>query len=184
MNKKLEQTAITRQNIEEAYMRCVRERGFEKTSVSELMKVAGYNRGTFYAYYTDILDLQKTMENELIADISGRCEKLSEKLAKVSFDEVAREAAGFIRENADRLFLFLENDPTFSKMITEKFSEGLAEVFPQMNEHPYREYILQAYVASVIASLTMWHNNGEREPIDEIARTVHGIWVTGMKVLE
>lgn len=44
-------------------------------TVTDICKGAGINRGTFYKYYTDPLDLLKQIENELFAEIQNVLKK-------------------------------------------------------------------------------------------------------------
>ena len=43
--------------------------GIEKTSVREIVSKAGYNRSTFYEYFTDVYDVLEQIEASVLPDI-------------------------------------------------------------------------------------------------------------------
>jgi hypothetical protein len=66
MKKHSELTAQTKENLIEAFWQIYCEKGLEKTTVKEITAKAGYNRGTFYEYFTDIYDVLDQIENSLL----------------------------------------------------------------------------------------------------------------------
>ena len=64
-----QRTRLTRMLIRQAFTRLLKEKPVQSISVKELCERAGINRGTFYAHYTDIYDLMRQMEDEMMADI-------------------------------------------------------------------------------------------------------------------
>lgn len=66
MKKQPEITGQTRKNIIRAFCRLYEEKPIEKISVKDVIALAGYNRSTFYAYFTDIYALLEYIENDVI----------------------------------------------------------------------------------------------------------------------
>jgi AcrR family transcriptional regulator len=66
MKKQPEVTAQTKENLTEAFWQIYREKGLEKVTVREITAKAGYNRGTFYEYFTDVYDVLEQIENSLL----------------------------------------------------------------------------------------------------------------------
>ena len=60
-------TRVTKMLIRRAFTELLREKPIQRISVKELCTRAGINRGTFYTHYTDLYDLQKQMEEEMMA---------------------------------------------------------------------------------------------------------------------
>ena len=69
MNKQPEVTAKTKQNLIDSFWKLYCERKIEKISVKEITSKAGYNRGTFYEYFTDVYDVLEQIENSLLPGI-------------------------------------------------------------------------------------------------------------------
>jgi AcrR family transcriptional regulator len=66
MKKQPELTARTRENLTEAFWQIYCKKRIEKITVKEITAKAGYNRGTFYEYFTDVYDVLEQIENSLL----------------------------------------------------------------------------------------------------------------------
>jgi AcrR family transcriptional regulator len=66
MKKQPELTALTRENLTEAFWQIYCEKRIEKITVKEITVKAGYNRSTFYEYFTDVYDVLEKIENSLL----------------------------------------------------------------------------------------------------------------------
>ena len=66
MNKQPEVTAQTKQNLIDAFWSLYCEKRIEKITVKEIAQKAGYNRGTFYEYFTDVYEVLDQIEQSLI----------------------------------------------------------------------------------------------------------------------
>ncbi len=67
-NNKRRQT--TRESIEKLFIELLQKKEIAQITVSDICKITGYNRSTFYANYIDIYDLADTIRNKLEADIN------------------------------------------------------------------------------------------------------------------
>ena len=61
-------TRVTKMLIRKAFTSLLSQKPIQSISVKELCELAGINRGTFYSHYTDIYDLLRTIEAEMLAD--------------------------------------------------------------------------------------------------------------------
>jgi AcrR family transcriptional regulator len=61
--------AQTRQNLMDAFWNLYSKEGIDKVSVREIASKAGYNRSTFYEYFTDVYDVLEQIEASLLPDI-------------------------------------------------------------------------------------------------------------------
>lgn len=87
MAKKLpERTAETKQNLMDAYWNLYTSDIPGKITVKMITDKAGYNRGTFYAYFLDINDLHNQIEEELLPS-----EENFEKLKEATFSKNSQE---------------------------------------------------------------------------------------------
>lgn len=66
MNKQPQVTAQTKQNLIDAFWSLYCEKRIEKITVKEIAQRAGYNRGTFYEYFTDVYDVLDQIEQSLV----------------------------------------------------------------------------------------------------------------------
>lgn len=61
----------TELKIQKAFIKIVKEKSFDKLTISALIKEAKINRGTFYIHYLDKYDLKSHYEDEMILDIKS-----------------------------------------------------------------------------------------------------------------
>lgn len=61
----------TELKIQNAFIKIVKEKSFDKLTISALIKEAKINRGTFYIHYLDKYDLKSHYEDEMILDIKS-----------------------------------------------------------------------------------------------------------------
>ena len=69
---------VTKMLIRRAFTEILRNKPIQSISVKELCETAGINRGTFYSHYTDIYDLMKKMEEEMLEDFQQALQPLLE----------------------------------------------------------------------------------------------------------
>lgn len=74
MKKQPETTQQTRNNIITAFCRLYEKKPIEQIYVKDVIAVAGYNRSTFYEYFTDIYDLLAQIEDDVIRYIKNGIE--------------------------------------------------------------------------------------------------------------
>ena len=60
--------------IKDAYIALMHEKKSDKITVSDIVKKANLNRGTFYAHYKKTSDIKKEIENEIIEQINSTFE--------------------------------------------------------------------------------------------------------------
>lgn len=70
MRKQPEITEQTRQNLIDAFWELYLHKRIENITIKEITMKAGYNRGTFYEYFTDIYDMLGQIEDSLIPDLT------------------------------------------------------------------------------------------------------------------
>ena len=66
--RKTYSTALrSKSRIRSAFMELLREKSFEKISVTDIVSRANINRSTFYAHYPDMIGLLDEIQSEIIA---------------------------------------------------------------------------------------------------------------------
>ncbi|MGZ7441433.1 TetR/AcrR family transcriptional regulator [Paenibacillus sp. TH7-28] len=66
MKKQPETTEKTKQIFIDVFCELYRQKPIEKISIQELANKSGYNRSTFYQYFSDIYELLEYVENNLL----------------------------------------------------------------------------------------------------------------------
>lgn len=58
----------TKKLLRQALTRLMKEKDFGSITVTDVVREADINRGTFYAHYRDVYDLRERIEADMIAD--------------------------------------------------------------------------------------------------------------------
>lgn len=120
----------SRRLINDALAELIKEKPLDKITVTDVVKRADLNRGTFYAHYTDIQDV-------LNRQVDEACATLQEALHARPLDHGGHpDPAGVLRQ----LQAFLENDLTFFSSLMNSAAAGL--VVEKMRS-VFTEYMLE-----------------------------------------
>ncbi|SOC41675.1 TetR/AcrR family transcriptional regulator [Salinicoccus kekensis] len=158
---KMSQTEVTRSNLMEAFWELYKEKPLAKMTVREITDRAGYNRGTFYAYFADVYEIQKVFKKSLIPEkdmIIGHLRHLDKDDAGVfeSFDKTN----AYIRANWEKIAVMIgpEGDPSF---VYEFRSEIRKIIMGYVEEIGIREpekfeYIIEYQISAHISVFQLW----------------------------
>ena len=162
----------TRQALYDALGRLMKEKAFDKITVSDLVKSAGITRKTFYNHYQDKIELVQDYQRGLI----GKILQLRESHPKLDKDWYTA------------LFsLFEAEDATLAGLLSLSGSEDMQSLLRQMILQSWRdeikssEKVLDPLVAEYQAVLIMnaifgiiqhWLTAGRRVPPEEMADVV------------
>lgn len=69
MKKQPQITEKTKQKFVEVFCELYSQKPIEKISIQEISNKSGYNRSTFYQYFTDIYELLDSVENDLLNEM-------------------------------------------------------------------------------------------------------------------
>lgn len=183
MNKQPEQTAMTKKKIVDSFLSLAKKQGIDKVSITEVMKLAGYNRGTFYLYFSDINDLIVKIEKEIISDFHIRVSAIKDDISALNFQEASNKVAHFLSIYDEQIFLLLSSkgDPRFYSALQSEAHRLVSGSFHELDQHPYKEYMVASYSSAILGLLTYWHNTGRKVPADKIVAHMENLWMNGLK---
>lgn len=127
MAKYKDVTGKTRQNIMDAFWELYCKKRIEKITVQEIATKAGYNRSTFYEYFTDVYDVLEQIEQSLLPAI----EELP-PLTSAEGDNSAIDSFIKLYSNSSQYYTILlgdNGDPAFAGKIKNGIKEKLKEQF-------------------------------------------------------
>ena len=112
----------SRKLIKNAFSRLLQKKDFEKITVTEIVKLSGLNRGTFYAHYSNVVDVLEEIEREVTDKILS--------LFSSYKSQIIETPAPFLHDIAE----FLQKDYDFYKRLIcakvgENFIDKLKEFF-------------------------------------------------------
>lgn len=178
MNKQPEVCERTKANLLEAFWKVYNKNTLYKVRIKEITDKAGYNRSTFYQYFSDINDILEYGENILINEILQHLESTMENLN--SKDIIAKTAEAYEKYG---YYLSKLLGPTGDPSFAEKYKNAIKPLlFKKFNleEDDLRVDVLCEYcLGAIVSSITYWHNN-KTFSAEELATLLHNLITYGM----
>ncbi len=113
----------SRRLIKEAFTELMEEKEIDKITVTDIVKKADINRGTFYAHYANIRSLIEQIENDVLMEGMGLLKEFSYKTFIQNPNPILNKVNRLL-ENEVKLYKKLINNPD-----SEKFISKLRELF-------------------------------------------------------
>lgn len=179
----------TKQQIRQAMIELLSEKGINAISVRELTQRANINRGTFYIHYRDTQDLITQLGSEAMDKLGAVCQRHPPA-------QTPRESYPFLED----LFQTLKSDPqlfmvflstsgshSYSQkictMIQDCFLDDLLSVF--YSAEPKQRRIASGYiVAGCLHEALLWLESGMHESPEEMAYLTGRVIMHGIDALE
>ena len=127
----------TKAAVKDAFLELRKKKPIEKITVTELSKLAGINKATFYLHYTDIYKLSDEIEDEfleqILSDLDGQ-EKFFDKPQRYAGD-YAKEIFRTFCDNREKLHSVFSGSrySLFPQKIEQRIKAMLYERFPDFN---------------------------------------------------
>lgn len=186
MNKQPEITAATRQHFIDEFCALYATQPINRITVKELTTRAGYNRSTFYQYFSDVYDIQRYIEDQMINDL--RRDILSHLIIdlhehKINEDYIAC-ASNFLRTNEARIRLLLANpyNHHFTIRIRDEALQTAFSVLQIPSEDVAVQYTLEFYIGGILALISKWLNEQSTISFEDLAALVKSILENGILV--
>ncbi|MCD7811674.1 MAG: TetR/AcrR family transcriptional regulator [Ruminococcus sp.] len=187
MKKQPEVTAATRQGFIDAFWTLYKEKGIEKISVSEITKISGNNRSTFYHYFLDVYDLLEQIEDKLLEDVNRDLKSAfgcvaDEISSSDDFNILFSRITPVFRKYEEKLFVLIgsHGDPKFSGLLRKHMKENLLafQVLPNDTEHI--DYIINFIYSSIIGMLGFWYEREHDISEEEFIKLVPNLTAYGV----
>jgi AcrR family transcriptional regulator len=181
VNKQPEITAQTKQNLIDAFWFLYCEKRIEKITVKEITQKAGYNRGTFYEYFTDVYDVLEQIEQSLIPSL--------EELPPISlpqgnmgmpldmfmtlYDQNSKYYSVLLGDNGDPAFASkLKN--SIKPMIKQAFSADYAA-----NDIEF-DFLVEYVLSASIGIMSYWFRQNKALPAEDLISLMYDVMENGV----
>jgi len=181
MTKKTEVTSQTKQNILDAFWDIYCVKRIEVITVKEITHKAGYNRGTFYEYFSDVYDALDEIENALIPSLN--------ELPPVSTPTgtIGMPIEGFLKlweQNAKYYSVLLgdKGDPAFASKLKNSIKPLIMKSFkdkPNIVSEDM-EYILEYTLSAMIGVMSYWFTKEDDAYRDKLFKLIHSLMEDGI----
>jgi len=182
MKKQPELTAQTKQNLMEAFWQLYCKEGIEKVSVKEITAKAGYNRSTFYEYFTDVYDVLEQIENSLLP---GPQDLPPLKLENSSATPLPIDTFINIYEKNRKYFVVLlgENgDSSFQSKLKRSVKDMLKNklVTEGIGDNFELDFTLEYILSAMIGVLSYWFSLDTIPPRDRLLELMYELTHNGV----
>lgn len=182
MKKQPTVTAQTRKNLMDSFWNLYCKKRIDRITVKEITSNAGYNRSTFYEYFTDVYQLLEELELSLLRN-QEQFQKLSDPDFFMQTEDIINDFPIdiFMRmyEKQHKYFTVLlgeHGDPSFQVRIKNELKPRFKEVIVSKGaEDNFKLDIMLEYnISAIIGVLSYWFSIKEeqRPPIEVLFRTV------------
>ena len=176
MKKQPHQTAITKQKLLDSFWKLYSKKSIDKITIGQIVTDAGYNRSTFYEYFTDIYDVLNQLEDSLInyikeniANNFSNDKDMINQIAKL-YDSKGQYISTLISKNGN-----IE----FNNKLKNALKTIILKEFNIVEEDFRISLILEFAVSSIISTITYWYNNGQPIPSEELVIMLRSILSNG-----
>jgi AcrR family transcriptional regulator len=181
MLKQKKITMQTRQNLIDAFWSLYRVRRIESITIKEITQKAGYNRGTFYEYFTDVYDVLHQIEDTLIPRIDELPPiQLTEKQLGMPLDLFL----DLYEKNSKYYSILLgdNGDPAFATKLKNATKPILLEAFNRNSVYTDTEldYILEYILSAMIGIMSHWFTRDKDLPVTRLIELVHDLMGSSM----
>jgi AcrR family transcriptional regulator len=187
MNKQPEITAQTKQNLIDAFWQIYRTKRIDKITVRDITLKAGYNRSTFYEYFTDVYDVLEQIEESILPDpkelpqidFSGSemHDNIDDLLKIDDFGKMFYGRSNYytvlLGENGDPNFLLKLKNSMTPKVKLLMIANGVPDDFEL-------EYILEFTTSAMIGVLNHWFTHEGSQPSLRLFNLINGIMCDGV----
>ena len=180
MKKQPEITDKTRQKFMDVFCELYSQKPIEQITIQEIAKKSGYNRSTFYQYFSDIYELLDYVETDMLNYIKGELKKEEE-----SNDSVQDMLHCFEKESHISALNAL-----FGDYGSSRFLERLKKEIPVdkwalnlPDDSAKTPYLIEFYISTALSLFRLWFRRQMDLPRDELFELVHSLYTGGISTV-
>ncbi len=182
MKKQPEITERTRRRFVEAFWELAKEKPIRKIAVNELTRRAGYNRSTFYEYFTDTDDLLSCVEQDVLEEIRQTIVRtLPEDDALGNLFQTDLFPRIFAAVNEKMYILMGPNgDPGFLPLVKAELIPLVIPHIPISTDNPDFNYLIGFVSSAMFGLLQQWNEQGKDISTDEFSKMMQTLVLQGL----
>jgi len=172
--KKEYRSAIrSRKVIRQAFLELLKEKTFEKITVTDIVKRADINRSTFYAHYPDVMGLIEEIQNEVLDYTYKMLKEMSFQNFFENPKPLLKEIVKMAEEN-NELYRLLSNSNigvrqlvTIKEILIERTIKTM-EIPGLASDSLEKEFAVRFFMGGVVDIYLQWLNGKLNGSIDEL----------------
>ncbi len=164
----------TEEDLKDAFRILAGRKELDKISVSEITKLTGVTRSTFYNHYVDMPAFIDSMEEKILAEIFELMEKIHKKQGADQNAHYFQALCAYIKENP---FLVRILTTPHANIFIEKYLSRLHQYFQMVTKHSDKtgreqeafSYALAYSIGGVVGVLHKWAVNDLKDSPEVVA---------------
>jgi len=176
MKKQPEITEKTRQTFISVFCELYCQKPIEKITVQEIANKSGYNRSTFYQYFTDVYDLLSSIENDILDYIREKLkntEDIKPQDILLLFEEKETYLNALLGDYGSIRFM--------EKLKGDFFSDGQNYCIPK--DHSATPYLIEFHISTSFSLLRLWHRRQKDLPPDQLIDLINMLFTSGISAV-
>ncbi len=106
----------TKKLLKQSLCELMKQKPFKNITVSDIVRQADINRGTFYAYYQDVYDLREKVENEMTESLKQIIQSTLPEVQGNSMKTSIKKSVEYLKENRELAYVLLKDGNLEHKM--------------------------------------------------------------------
>ena len=99
----------TKKLLRQALASLMQEKEFQNITVTDVVRRADINRGTFYAYYRDVFDLREKVENEIVDVLRDLISHALPGPGATTIRPLIEQSVAYLEENHDLTYALMSD---------------------------------------------------------------------------
>jgi len=180
MNKNPLRTEQTRQDLVDAFWSLYCRKSIEKISVKEVAAKAGYNRGTFYEYFTDVYSVLEHIEQSILPRSPDELPPrtlVTETGAEQPLDAFIR----MFEQNRKYYVVLLgeRGDPAFPGRIKRRVRPILERMLSGSGDEFEIDITIEFVLLAMIGVLSFWFSRQDKPPSAKLLSLMYDLMRNG-----
>lgn len=146
--------------------------GIKRTSVREIVGKAGYNRSTFYEYFTDVYDVLDQIEASILPDIEKHQGIMIDMDLHLPLKHLTEVYS--LNKKYFAVLLGKDGDPAFQEKIKNVYKSLLRPHFQSLGADEFISECTLEYIVSAFLGVMTYCFTQEENP--DIEKTVQLLW--------
>ena len=171
MKTRPNQTEDTKETIKSAFFKIYKEKNISRITVNDIVTAAGYNRSTFYRYFTDVYDVLEQIEKEILDQFDMRFDQLTRCARRMDMKEIIKYTLAPCKVYNKYLAVLLgaNGDPTFQAELKEKAKNVLSKqmAIRYGTADVMGEFYLEYCVSGLLSCTRMWYEQDSAMDIND-----------------
>lgn len=161
----------TKKLLRQALTRLMQQKDFKSITVTDVVREADINRGTFYAHYRDVYDLREKIEAEMIADFRAMIAVLRPSEA-ATLQPVLTRAMDYLEENREIVTALTQVSGVegFGKKLIGVLEECRLEIIQHRSIEDV--YVARFLATGIVGMLEKWITEPQPIPKHEMTALI------------